>query len=333
MFKIGQGTSQEIPNPEPYPKIPLKLAQLNLWQPGCNKERETISGTENGQLTTISRRNAMKHLIAVAAALALAAAPAFASEATFERNLTFSGRAELSVSTGSGHVHLSQGSSGRIHVFARVHSNWGGSDDQVRQIAANPPIEQTGNIIRIGRHENLHNITIDYDIQAPADTYLDASTGSGDIADEGVGENARLNTGSGSINASGLKNGFSVGTGSGNITADQLGQGDVKAETGSGSIDLHNLKGALHAHTGSGNIKVAGSPSSDWKLDTGSGSIDLAVGNSGLTLDASTGSGRISTDHEMTVQGSFDKHHITGKLNGGGPAVRAETGSGNIEVH
>jgi hypothetical protein len=35
----------------------------------------------------------------------------------------------------------------------------------------------------------------------------------------------------------------------------------------------------------------------------------------------------------MTVQGSFDKHHITGKLNGGGPTVRVDTGSGNIEVH
>ena len=107
----------------------------------------------------------------------------------------------------------------------------------------------------------------------------------------------------------------------------------MKAETGSGSIELHNLKGALHAHTGSGNIRVNGSPVSEWKLGTGSGSVDLTVGNTGLTLDASTGSGKISTDHEMTVQGSFDRHHMTGKLNGGGPTVRVETGSGNIEVH
>ena len=203
----------------------------------------------------------------------------------------------------------------------------------MREIAANPPIEQTGNIVRIGHHENLHNISIDYDIEAPADSYLDATTGSGDITDDGVGENARLNTGSGSIHATGLKGGFTVGTGSGNISADQIGQGDVKAETGSGSIELHNLKGALHAHTGSGNIRVNGSPVSEWKLGTGSGSVDLTVGNTGLTLDASTGSGKISTDHEMTVQGSFDRHHMTGKLNGGGPTVRVETGSGNIEVH
>ena len=275
----------------------------------------------------------MKHLIAVAAALALAAIPALASEATFDRNLTVNGRVELSVATGSGYVHITRGSGSRLHISGRVRSNWGGSDEKVREIAANPPIEQTGNIVRIGHHENLHNISIDYDIEAPADSYLDATTGSGDITDDGVGENARLNTGSGSIHATGLKGGFTVGTGSGNISAAQIGQGDVKAETGSGSIELHNLKGALHAHTGSGNIRVNGSPVSEWKLGTGSGSVDLTVGNTGLTLDASTGSGKISTDHEMTVQGSFDRHHMTGKLNGGGPTVRVETGSGNIEVH
>jgi hypothetical protein len=33
------------------------------------------------------------------------------------------------------------------------------------------------------------------------------------------------------------------------------------------------------------------------------------------------------------VQGSVEKHHITGKINGGGPTVRVETGSGDIRIH
>ena len=94
-------------------------------------------------------------------------------------------------------------------------SSWGGSEERVREIAANPPIEQTGNIVRIGaRHENLHNISIDYEIEAPANAYLDASSGSGDITDDGVGENAKLSTGSGNIHATGLNGGFSASTGS-----------------------------------------------------------------------------------------------------------------------
>ena len=282
----------------------------------------------------------MKHFLTVAAALALALAsvPALASEATFERNLTVNGRVELTVATGSGAIRLTHGSSDRIHVFGRVKSTcWGVNcpdEDKVREIAANPPIEQTGNIIRIGaRHESLHNISIEYEIEAPADAYLSASTGSGNINDDGIGDNTKLSTGSGSIHASGLRGGFSVNTGSGDIFVEATGQGDVKAQTGSGSVELHDVRGGLHAGTGSGNIKVSGTASADWKLQTGSGSVELWPGSGGMTLDASTGSGDISTDREMTVQGSFDKHHMTGKIGGGGPTVRVETGSGNIRIH
>jgi DUF4097 and DUF4098 domain-containing protein YvlB len=280
----------------------------------------------------------MKHLLAVTAALALAALPALASEATFERTLSVSGKVELSVSTGSGNIHLTPGSGNRVHIFGRVKTTcWGincGSEQQVREIAAHPPIEQTGNIVRIGgHHENLRNISIDYEIEAPAEAYLDAGSGSGNITDDGVGENVKLSTGSGGIHATGLHGGFSVGTGSGNIYAEQIGEGDVKAETGSGSIELRNLHGGLRAGTGSGNIKVGGTPASPWHLETGSGSVELWAGNAALTLDAETGSGGIHTDKEMLTQGSSDRHHITGKINGGGPTVRIETGSGNIQVH
>ncbi|MGA2168668.1 MAG: DUF4097 family beta strand repeat-containing protein [Terracidiphilus sp.] len=276
----------------------------------------------------------MKHVFLATAALALAAIPALASEATFERTLTVNGRVELSVATGSGNIHLTQGPGNRVHIFGKVKSNWGGSDEKVREIAANPPIEQTGNIVRIGaRHENLHNISIDYEIEAPPDAYLDAGSGSGNVTDDGVGENAKLNTGSGNIHATGLHGGFTVGTGSGNIYAEQTGSGDVKAQTGSGSIELKDLKGGLRAGTGSGDIKVGGTPTAPWRLETGSGSVELWAGDAPLTLDAESGSGSIHTDREMLTQGSTDRHHVTGKLNGGGPTVRIETGSGNIRVH
>ena len=276
----------------------------------------------------------MKHLILAATALALAAVPALATEQTFERTLSVNGRLELSVNTGSGNIHLTRGSGSQLHVVGRVKSNWGGSDEKVREIASNPPIEQTGNIIRIGaRHENLNHISIDYEIEAPSDAYLDAASGSGKVTDEEVGENAKLNTGSGNIHATGLHGNITVGTGSGDIYAEQTGSGDVKAETGSGNIELRNLHGGLKAETGSGNIKVGGAPAAGWKLETGSGNAELWVGDAPLTLDAESGSGSIHTDREMLTQGSNDRHHVTGKLNGGGPTVRVETGSGDIRVH
>jgi hypothetical protein len=275
-----------------------------------------------------------KHLLVATAALSLAAVPALAAEATFERTLNVSGHVELSVATGSGFIHLTHNGGNQIHIFARVKSNWGGSDDKVREIAANPPIEQTGNIVRIGEHhENLHNISIDYEIQAPADAYLDAGSGSGDVTDDGVGENAKLNTGSGTIHATGLRGAFTVNTGSGDIFAEQTTAGDVKAQTGSGRIELKNMKGGLRAETGSGDIKISGSPTAPWHLQTGSGSVELWAGDAPMTLDADTGSGSVHTDREMLTQGAIDKHHVTGKLNGGGPMVRIQTGSGDIRIH
>jgi hypothetical protein len=276
----------------------------------------------------------MKHLTLLIAVLGLAAVPALATEQTFERTLSVNGRVELSVTTGSGNIHITQGSGSQIHIFGRVKSNWGGNDEKVRDIAAHPPIEQTGNIVRIGvHHENLHNISIDYEIQAPAESSLDAGSGSGNVVDDGVGENAKLNTGSGNIQATGLRGNFTVATGSGNIYAEQISAGDVKAETGSGSIEVKNIKGSLRAETGSGGIKAGGAPTAPWHLQTGSGGVELWVGDAPVTLDAESGSGSIHTDREMLTQGSTDRHHVTGKLNGGGPTVRVETGSGEIRVH
>ena len=276
----------------------------------------------------------MKHLSIAAAVLAMAALPALASEATFERTLTVSGRVELSVNTGSGNIHISRGSGTQVHIFGKVRSNWGEGSDRVREIATNPPIEQTGNIIRIGNHhEGWHNISIDYEIQAPASSFLTANSGSGDVNVDDVGDNAKLSTGSGNIHANGLHGGFSVSTGSGDIVAAQTGEGEVKAETGSGNIELRDIHGGLHAHTGSGDIKFHGVATMDSKIETGSGSVEFWPGDAGFTLDASTGSGSVHSDSEMVVQGSFDHHHITGKVHGGGPTVRISTGSGDVRVH
>jgi hypothetical protein len=277
----------------------------------------------------------MKNLwITAVAALALMSVPVLASEATFDKTLTVNGQPELSVSTGSGNIHLTRGSDTRIHIFGRVKTGWGGDENMMREIAAHPPIEQTGNIVRIGgRHENWHNISIDYEIEAPANSFLDAGSGSGNVTDDGVGTNAKLSTGSGNIHATGLRGSFAVNTGSGDIFAEQAGEGDVKAQTGSGNVELKNLKGGLRGGTGSGDIKVSGTPTNPWHLGTGSGNVEFWAGTAALTLDASTGSGSIHSDKEMLTLGSADKHHITGKINGGGPTVRIETGSGDIRVH
>jgi beta-lactamase regulating signal transducer with metallopeptidase domain len=265
-------------------------------------------------------------------ALFLRASIADPAETTFDRNLTFSGKLDLSVSTGSGNITFTRGPANQIHIRGIVKVNRDGDPAQAQQIAANPPIEQQGNTIRIGGHqENLHNISISYEIEAPADSALNAATGSGNITDTGVGQDAKLTTGSGNVTATGIEGGFKIQTGSGNIAIDGTGQGDAKAQTGSGNIDLKGVHGSLLAQTGSGGIRAAGTPSSPWRLSTGSGTIELSTANAPIDLDATVGSGSIST-HAATMQTAADKHHMHVQLNGGGPEVRVETGSGSIRV-
>lgn len=277
--------------------------------------------------------------IAAAAVVLLAPTLVFAAEGTFDKTLTVSGTANINISTGSGYIHVSPGSDNQIHVIGHVKSSthWGsggGSPEEiVKEIVANPPIDQTGSMIRIGKmKEDWHNVSIDYEITAPKNSQLTASTGSGDIRVQSVGNNVKLTTGSGTIEATGVSGSLSLDTGSGDIHADQGTPGDVKAQTGSGSIRLNNIQGALKAQTGSGDVEVSGKPTSPWRVGTGSGSVTIAANNTPFTLDASSGSGGIKTDLPITVEGSLDRHHVTGKVNGGGPTVRVETGSGSIRI-
>src|SRR5436309_891578 len=110
------------------------------------------------------------------------------AEGTFQRTLTVAGPVDLEVSTGAGHIDIKPGTSGRVEVRAMFRiSERSRSRRQAesvsRQLQSNPPIEQNGNTIRIGRindSEARHNVTISYDISVPAATQLRSRTGSGD---------------------------------------------------------------------------------------------------------------------------------------------------------
>ncbi len=273
--------------------------------------------------------------------LLLPPALARAAEAHFERSLRVNGQVSLEVNTGSGYVHVSPGSDNEVHIVGRVHAGNGGwfsgggsPEERVREVADHPPIDQTGNSIRIGKQSGLvRNVSIDYEITTPRTTQLDAGSGSGDLRIQNITGGVKANTGSGEIETSGIGGYIQLETGSGTIRAEMASAHDVKANTGSGDLYLKNVQGMLKAETGSGSIEVSGQPTAPWKLETGSGNISLTTGNAHFTLDASTGSGSVHSDPPMTTHGSVEHHHVTGDINGGGPTVRAETGSGDIRIH
>lgn len=279
------------------------------------------------------------HLRHVAAILVLALTPAalFAAEGTFDKTLTVNGPATLDIGTGSGYIHITPGPVGSIHIIGHVHSSKGWSsgspEESVRSVTDAPPIVQNGNDIEVGQHTHYHNVSIDYVVTVPRGTAVKAGSGSGDLKITNLGAPLKASAGSGEIYANDLTGDISLSTGSGDIHAWMNGAHYTKAETGSGTIQLEGVTGGLKAETGSGDITVSGHPGDLWKLETGSGSVTLNTGHSAYNLDASTGSGDVHSDPPLTTHGTLNHHHVSGEINGGGPIVRVETGSGDIRVH
>lgn len=315
--------------------------------------------------------------LVVLAALSLACSVAHAAEGSFDRSLNVTGPVDLDVTTGSGSIHVHTGSSSTVSVHAtlRSHEHWGGGDhaeEKVRYLEQHPPIEQNGNTIRIGHVEDrelTRNISISYDLVVPPETRLDAQTGSGDQAIDGIrgalkattgsgslrisdiGDEVRASTGSGDIQLDSIKGGVSANTGSGTIRArgiagefvgetgsgnvhlEQTAPGRVKVTSGSGSIELSGVRGALRAEAGSGNIDVQGQPTGDWRLDTGSGAVTVRLpSDAAFDLHAHTSSGNISTDHPVTILGTVSRSDWHGKARGGGFLLDLRTGSGDIRI-
>lgn len=312
----------------------------------------------------------------VLAALMASSTVAFAySNCSFERTLKVTGAVNLQVETGSGSIYIRPGNATEVHVCGHVKANnswFGASPEAVQRIINNPPIQQSGNDVRIGHIDDpelRRGISVGYEVVTPANTQLhsstgsggqdvsglagpaDVSTGSGNVTVSDINSAVRAHsgsggitiedvkgsvfarTGSGSIRATGIAGGFDGETGSGHLILEQTSQGSVRAHTGSGGLELRNVHGSLQAQTGSGSIKAEGDPSGEWVVHTGSGSVDLRVPqDASFELDAHTGSGSINLNHPVAVQGSIGRKEVHGKVGGGGVPVRVETGSGSISI-
>jgi hypothetical protein len=225
-----------------------------------------------------------------------------AAEGRFERTLNVTGSVDLDVTTGSGKIDVRAGNSSVVQIVGLIRANddWrSNAQEKVRYLQSNPPIEQTGNVIRIGRIENevyRNNVSISYEIVVPPATQVRSTTGSGSQEIEGVHGPVDAGTGSGSLTMYNIGDHVSAHTGSGRIELDRIA-GEVEARTGSGPIRAEHIDGSVRAETGSGSIHVEQTAAEaggarDVDLHTSSGQIEVS-GVSG-SLRAKTGSGRIT---------------------------------------
>lgn len=280
------------------------------------------------------------------------------AEGSFARTLTVSGPVDLDVQTGSGDIEVRIGQPGTVQVDARIRA-WAsdGADAaaRVRQVEADPPVEQSGSTVRLGLRKddrwNWNRISISYTVTVPPDTRLrtrtgsgdqllagvqrdvDASSGSGDLRIGNVGGAVRATAGSGDISVAGSGGGVEARSGSGNVIVNGAGTGRTGIGTGSGDVRVTGVQGPLSLHTASGNIEVEGTPAAPWNLAASSGDIRVVLsGAPAFDLEASSSSGRIESEAPVTVSGQLSRRALRGQVRGGGPAVAISTASGDIQI-
>src|SRR5581483_3604405 len=238
-------------------------------------------------------------LIAVFVAAILVCPSYAAVEGSFQRTLNVTGPVDLDVTTGSGSISVRTGSSNSVQVTGHIKAtDWFSTTarDRVQRLEQNPPIQQSGNTIRIGHIQDSdlrRNISISYELVVPPDTQLKSDTGSGSQTVEGIRGELEIHSGSGSLKVSNTGNTVRADTGSGSITIDTV-KGNVRARTGSGSIHATDIAGGFEGNTGSGSIHLEQTAPGAVRAETGSGDMELN-GVRG-SLEARAGSGGIRAD-------------------------------------
>ena len=302
--------------------------------------------------------------------------PSSAQRVAFERSYAVAGAPTLDVSTIRGKIDVSVGDTDRIVVRGTATVRYGLSApvaayDLVKRVAADPPIQQEGNTLRLrppSGADEQRAMTVAYEVSVPRGTVVKTNSDSGETTISGVGGRvsvrtqsaaillrdlggeAEVTTGSGAVQADSITGDVNVSTRSSRVTVRNLGaglrvrtesgavegtfrgDGDVDIGTASSAIDLTGVKGALTATSNSGRIRVSGLPTGPWQVTSGSGSFDLDFdANTRLTLDARSGSGSVLVEG-AALEGSASKGAASGTVGGGGPLVRASSRSGSIRI-
>lgn len=292
---------------------------------------------------------------------------------SFDRDYNVTGPMRLELTNASGDVDITGSADGKVHVRGEVRASGFGFDNPQKRLddtLANPPIEQRGDIIRIGKEmSHMRNISIAYTIKVPNNTEVDVTvasgaqtirsvrgpvkvraasgairvekierdvqltTASGSVSATDIGNDVRVSTASGSVNISNTKGDVRVNAVSGVIRVSNPG-GRIEADTASGEVEIQGAATDVKAHAASGRVSVQGNPGADsyWELKTASGTVQLGVpASANLHLSAEAVSGEIRTDIPIVIE-EQGKHSLRAHMGSGGGRVDVHTVSGEIRV-
>lgn len=275
--------------------------------------------------------------VQILAALSIAV-PAAAQRFAFERTYDVSAAPVVDVSTTRGKINIRVGEPGRIVVAGAATvrlglSAPGNAVSLAQKVAANPPIERSGDRLRLrSPSDPAENraMTVNYEMRVPPDTRVIAVSDSGAIDVRDVAGHVEVRTQSSAISLMSLAS-ADIETGSGAVRLDGA-SGAIRISTSSSAITAQRLRGGLQTRTESGRTILSGTPSQPWEVSAGSGSIEVDFQSPiKATLSATAGSGSVYTP-ERLITGSVERQRVEGAIGGGGPVVRLYSRSGSIRV-
>ena len=223
------------------------------------------------------------------------------------------------VETGGGNVRI-----GNTGGAVRVSS--GGGNIDLGEIGGAVAIDTGGGNVHLGSAGGI----------------VKAETGGGNITARKCSASVHAETGGGNIEIGDSAGGAEMHTGGGRIKLGSAG-GMVHAETGSGRIELGRMSGGVQAETGGGGIvaEIEAGNFAASELDSSAGDV-LVFLSPQLAVEIR---GSIEAASGHTIRSEFTEIRVTteggdwgpktvwaeGRLNGGGPVLKATTSSGDIE--
>jgi hypothetical protein len=261
-------------------------------------------------------------------------------DGSFERTLKVTGFVELELTTDSGGISVVPGPPGtvRIRGILRGSNNWlglnrGNVADRIRQLEAHPPIDQSGNSIRVlaRNRDMLKDISMRLEVEVPRDSRLRARADSGGIDVRGIKGPSDCATDSGGIRVTDIDGEVKAAADSGGIRISRV-NGPVYARADSGGIDALEIAGTVDVETDSGGVRVSQTTPAAIRARTDSGGADITLARTGgYDIRAYAESGRVSA-RDVAVAGPVSRKQVNGKLRGGGPVVDVRADSGNIDI-
>jgi hypothetical protein len=303
------------------------------------------------------RTVAIRTGIACAALLAATIALPSAHAEEVVKSYAVAGRANVRVDTNDGSVRVTASDTKQVEFRVEYQGFELGKNLRIDSRQDGDKVEL---VARITGHWGInfnwgHNSRrLHIEVRMPRSADLQVETGDGSVEAESINGTVNVHTGDGSVKANSLAGSIDLHTSDGSITVDAL-KGDIRLRTGDGSIEAHNLDGKVEADSGDGHIRLAGrfealnvktgdgsvnaqvlpgsKMATSWSLRTGDGSVDMVLPSDfQADIDATTGDGHISLGIPVTVEGTFSKSALHGKMNGGGQALTIHTGDGSIRL-